>query len=94
MWSRFAACAEPGWSSLPWCDDATERDAALMRWVCMHRCAALAGCRREVDAELAAGRVVVGIRAGSSPRQRARRHSRGVEEVTGDVAVSVQLASR
>ena len=94
MWSSFAACAESGWSSLPWCDDATERDAALMRWVCLHRCSALDGCRREVNAELAADRVVVGIRAGLSARQRARQQGRGVEEVIGDVVVSVQLASR
>jgi hypothetical protein len=61
---------------LPWTDDADEQDAKLMRWVCLQQCPAILGCRAEVEAELAAGREVVGMRAGESPRQRARRMTR------------------
>ncbi|MEX1106938.1 MAG: hypothetical protein WEB78_12125 [Ilumatobacteraceae bacterium] len=50
--------------------DANKHDAALMRWVCLHQCPALTGCRRDVANDTAAGRIVVGLRAGQSQRQR------------------------
>lgn len=46
-----------------------------MRRVCTCYCPALTVCRAEVDAELASGRRVVGMRAGESARQRARRRN-------------------
>ena len=89
MWSRFAACATPGWSRLAWTDnDADEHATKLMRWVCLEQCPALAGCRREVDTELAAGRPVVGTRAGESPRQRGRRLAHEHRVVGDAVAVA------
>ena len=75
--------------ALPWCDDANERDAALMRWVCRHECPVVAACAAEVDAELAAHRRVVGMRAGESPRQRVRRlTSTGMERADVRVTIS------
>lgn len=56
-----------------WCDDVPAGEGALMRRLCLWRCPVLDACRAEVDSELAAGRRVVGTRAGESPRQRALR---------------------
>ena len=66
-----------------WCDDVPAGEGALMRRLCLWRCPVLDACRAEVDSELAAGRRVVGTRAGESPRQRALRVRRAGLE-TGD----------
>lgn len=42
-----------------------------MRAICLKRCPAFAECLAEVDAQLAAGVLVVGMRAGRSQRSRA-----------------------
>ena len=77
---------------MPWCEDAPVREAKLMRWVCLHECSALAGCRREVESEQSAGRLVVGMRAGESVRQRARRVV--ALEGGGGGGVPVSIAAR
>ena len=69
----FAACARTEWSSLPWSDDASKRDLERMRWVCDNVCPSLVGCERNVEDDLAAGRVIAGFRAGVSARARTRR---------------------
>jgi len=76
MWRQFAACARTEWSSLPWSDDASKRDVDRMRRVCDNVCASRPGCERDVDANLAAGRVVAGFRAGVSARARSRQLAR------------------
>jgi len=75
MWREFAACARSEWSSLPWSDDALKHDVDQMRWVCVNVCASRPGCERDVAADLAAGRIVAGFRAGVSARARSRRLS-------------------
>ena len=73
MWREFAACARTEWSSLPWSDDASKRDVERMRWVCVNACPSRVGCERDVENDLAAGRVIAGFRAGVSARARTRR---------------------
>jgi len=58
---------------LPWSDDASKGDVDQMRWVCVNVCASRSGCERDVDADVAAGRVIAGFRAGVSARARTRR---------------------
>jgi hypothetical protein len=58
-----------------------------MRWVCTHRCPAIAGCRRDVDAALAAGEPVVGTRAGESAAMRTWRWEREQRRTITVVAV-------
>lgn len=80
MWRAFAACARAEWSALPWSDDATKADVDRMRWVCDNACPSRLGCERDVHADLAAGRVIAGFRAGISARARTRRSVAHVEE--------------
>ena len=73
MWREFAACARTEWSSLPWSDDASKRDVDRMRWVCVNACPSRVGCARDVENDLAAGRVIAGFRAGVPARARTCR---------------------
>lgn len=84
MWSEFAACARTEWSTLPWSDDSSKRDVERMRWVCAHVCPSRVGCERDVEDDLADGRVVAGFRAGVSVRARSRRLAADQEEGTTD----------
>ena len=58
---------------MPWSDDASKRDVERMRWVCVNACPSRVGCKRDVENDVAAGRVIVGFRAGVSARARTRR---------------------
>ena len=60
-------------SSLPWSDDASKHEVGKMRWVCVNVCPSRLGCERNVEDDLAAGRVIAGFRAGVSLRARTRR---------------------
>jgi hypothetical protein len=73
VWSRDASCALRQWSSLPWVDrEPTEVEVRQMRWVCQ-RCPCALACRDAVAADLEAGLVVAGFRAGESARARTYR---------------------
>jgi len=48
-----------------------------MRWVCIYVCPSRVGCGREAEADVAAGRVIAGFRAGVSARARTRRLDSG-----------------
>ena len=63
-------------------DDSSKRDVERMRWVCAHVCPSRVGCERDVEDELAAGRLVAGFRAGVSVRARARRLATYSDEKT------------
>lgn len=62
---------------MPWNEDACKRDVARMRWVCIYVCPSRVGCGREAEADVAAGRVIAGFRAGVSARARTRRLDSG-----------------
>jgi len=57
---------------LPWTEgDVSQDEADQMRAICLKRCPALEHCRAEVEGQIAAGLLVVGMRAGRSQRSRA-----------------------
>ena len=68
---------------LPWTEgDVSQELADQMRAICLKRCPALEECRAEVHGQIAAGVLVVGMRAGRSQRSRAIEADRSAKEAT------------